>query len=175
MSFEDAINITLKFEGGLSDIVQDKGGLTKYGISQHSYPGVNIRELTLEKAKEIYKRDFWTPCHCDELLWPINLCLFDWAVNSGPEVAVRFLQRILKVKIDGKLGPKTLASVTLFHDPIEVSKKILEERFNNYLDLVKNNPSNSIFLKGWLKRVNELYFIIGQAYEQINNSKDTKL
>ena len=169
--FDKAIEITLKFEGGLSDHVNDKGGLTKYGISQKAYPGVDIRALTLEKAKEIYKRDYWKPNHCDEMLWPVNLCIFDWAVNSGGFTARMNLQHILKVKTDGKVGSKTLATLNLA-DPIELSNRLLDKRLENYFVLVDANETQRKFLKGWVRRINELSFIVGKAHGKIHNSQN---
>lgn len=172
--FDKAIEITLKFEGGLSDHVNDKGGLTKYGISQKAYPGVDIRNLTLEKAKEIYKRDYWTPNHCDEMMWPVNLCIFDWAVNSGGFIARMNLQNILKVKTDGKLGPKTIAALNLA-DPIELSNKLLDKRLYNYFLIVEESENQRQFLKGWVRRVNELSFIVGKAYGKIYHSQNERI
>ena len=167
--FDKAIEITLKFEGGLSDHVNDKGGLTKYGISQKAYPGVDIRALTLEKAKEIYKRDYWAPMHCDEVMWPVNLCLFDHAVNSGVPRVKNIFQYILKVNVDGKIGFRTIASANLA-DPIDLSKRLLDQRTVNFINIAKNNPDQSNFLLGWIRRVNELYFIVGKAHGKIHNS-----
>lgn len=172
--FDKAIEITLKFEGGLSDHVNDRGGLTKYGVSQKAYPGIDIRALTLEKAKEIYKRDYWNPCHCNELMWPVNLCMFDHAVNSGVSAAKSFLQDTLKVKVDLKIGPKTIASANLAN-PIDLSKRLLDARLIRFVSIVKHSPSNQLdFLLGWMRRINELYFIVGRASEQMDSSKDKR-
>lgn len=164
--FDKAIEITLKFEGGLSDHVSDKGGLTKYGISLNSYPGVDVKNLTLEKAKEIYKRDYWTPCRCDELPWPLNLCVLDYAINSGKHAAIMALQYIVGLKgaaIDGKIGTKTLSAIVLFHNLNELTKKYLDYRLERLINIIRNNPSQKDFLLGWMRRINELYFIVGQS------------
>ena len=172
--FDRAIEITLKFEGGLSDHVNDKGGLTKYGISANSYPGIDIRTLTLEQAKEIYKRDYWLPLHCDEVMWPVNLCLFDWGVNSGLTRVKRIFQSVLKVGVDGRIGPKTIVAANMAN-AIDLSKRLLDHRTENFINFAKNSTTQMDFLKGWIRRVNELYFIVGQASEQMDNSKNKRL
>jgi len=65
----------------------DSGGLTKYGIDAANHPGVDIRNLTLEGATDIYQCGEWTECHCDELPKGIDTATFDCAVNNGAAVA----------------------------------------------------------------------------------------
>ncbi len=59
--FNRCISLILAEEGGLSNHRQDPGGLTKYGISQRSYPTLNIAALTLSEAQALYRRDYWNP------------------------------------------------------------------------------------------------------------------
>ncbi len=108
--FETAVEFVLKYEGGLVDSPLDPGGLTNFGISQRSYPLLNIRQLTIEQAKDIYRRDFWERCNCNSLPPALGLLLFDSAVNQGPTAAIRTLQRALGVLADGALGPVTIAA-----------------------------------------------------------------
>ena len=61
IKFDLAILHILNFEGGLSNHTNDRGGTTKFGISKKSYPNLDISNLTLEQAKDIYKRDYWQP------------------------------------------------------------------------------------------------------------------
>jgi lysozyme family protein len=110
-NFQRAIPILLEEEGGLVDDPHDPGGLTKYGISQRSYPHVDIRALTPEAAAAIYARDFWPACGADQLAWPLCLFVFDHHVNAGSVAAIKCLQRAAHVGDDGKLGPQTLAAV----------------------------------------------------------------
>lgn len=110
-NFQRAIPILLEEEGGLADDPNDPGGLTKYGISQRSYPHVDIRALTPEDAAAIYARDFWPACGAEALPWPLCLFVFDHAVNAGSVAAIKCLQRAAHVGDDGKLGPQTIAAV----------------------------------------------------------------
>lgn len=84
---------------------------TKFGISAAAYPTLDIAALTLEQARAIYLRDYWTPIRADDLPPPLAMLLFDAAVNNGVETAVRRLQQVLKVTVDGILGPLTLSAL----------------------------------------------------------------
>lgn len=112
MEFQRAVALILDLEGGdtVTDDPNDPGGVTKYGISQRAYPNENIRSLTQEQAEFLYKRDYWDAVCGDEIRWPVNLMLFDSAVNQGPGTAIRLLQRSLRLYEDGVIGPVTLAA-----------------------------------------------------------------
>ena len=90
-NFETAVNLTLEKEGILSDHKDDAGGLTKYGISQAAYPGLDIASLTKADAIAIYKRDYWDKAQCEEIPYPLDIMLFDTAVNHGVTKAVKIL------------------------------------------------------------------------------------
>jgi lysozyme family protein len=82
-------------EGGFQNAHDDRGNWTggevgkgrllgtKYGISAMTYPGEDIENLTLERAKELYRRDFWGPAGCDAVPDALKFDVFDMAVNSG--------------------------------------------------------------------------------------------
>jgi len=89
--FKEALNFVLKWEGGYSNDPNDPGGETKFGISKRSYPELDISKLTLEQAKEIYYQNYWLKAGCDTLPYPINICVFDTAVNMGRRRAIEFL------------------------------------------------------------------------------------
>lgn len=139
--FDRAITIVLDFEGGekITDDPNDPGGLTKYGISQRAYPNENIRELTLERAEALYRRDYWNAAHCDKMQWPVNLIVFDSAVNQGVGTAIRILQRALRLYEDGIVGPVTLAAArraTHRHCAVIIAQRLLHyqksSRFHLY-------------------------------------------
>lgn len=89
--FEKAIDFVLKWEGGYSNDPNDPGGETKYGISKKSYPKEDIKNMTLERAKKIYYENYWLKAGCDKLPEPMNLVMFDTAVNMGRSRAKQFL------------------------------------------------------------------------------------
>ena len=111
MNFDLAFERLIGHEGAWVNDPRDPGGETKYGISRRSYPGEMIRTMTLERAKEIYLRDYWGPAGCNAVPDAIKYDLFDMAVHSGVITAIKTLQRTVNVDDDGKLGPVTLQAV----------------------------------------------------------------
>ncbi|MBI5236243.1 MAG: hypothetical protein HY886_08345 [Deltaproteobacteria bacterium] len=93
--FDRAIAFVLKWEGGYVNDPRDPGGETKYGISKRAYPMLNIKDLELEDAKTIYKKDYWLKAGCGKLEWPLSLVHFDTAVNMGHSRAMDFNARAL--------------------------------------------------------------------------------
>lgn len=119
-NFDTALIILFGEEGGLSMDPKDPGNWTggkvntgelkgtKFGISAKSYPNLDIKNLTKDQAKAIYKPDFWDKIKGDQLPWPLALLMFDSAVNQGPGVAIKMLQMAFSVPQDGIMGVATL-------------------------------------------------------------------
>ncbi len=91
--FGRCIAFVFESEGGLSEDPNDKGGLTKYGISQRSYPKLDIRNLTRQQAELIYKVDYWHASAADSQPWPLCLIVLDTAVLHGVGRAVEWLRK----------------------------------------------------------------------------------
>lgn len=92
--FQAAFNFIVMnplIEGG-AKVVTDTGGVTKYGVAQKYHPTVEVANLTQEGAEDIHHKEYWMPCGCDHLPWDMALCVYDCAVNQGPEYAVGLLQ-----------------------------------------------------------------------------------
>lgn len=163
MSFDKAINFTLKWEGGYVNNPHDPGGETKFGISKRSYPNENIETLTVERAKTLYYRDFWLAGHCDSLPTKTAIVHFDTSVNCGLHGAAKLLQKALNelpdrkavLKVDGIIGTKTLVSIEKSHDDA-IADLYMLNRKEYYYDLVTKNHVLGEFLKGWTGRVNAL-------------------
>ncbi len=98
MNFDQAFERLIGHEGGYVNHPADPGGATKYGISRRSYPGEDIKGMTLARAKEIYARDYWGAAACDALPDGIKFDVFDMAVNSGVSAAIRLVQRAAGVE-----------------------------------------------------------------------------
>ena len=107
--FEQAVALILKHEGGYVHDKNDPGGETNYGISKRAYPAEDIKALTPERAKALYRRDYWDAIRGPELPFPVALVVFDMAVNAGVSAAVKLLQRSVGATVDGKIGPQTIA------------------------------------------------------------------
>jgi lysozyme family protein len=161
MDFDTAFERLIGHEGGFQDDPEDRGNWTggrkgvgqlkgtKYGISAMTYPGEDIRNLTLDRAKIIYRRDFWGSAGCDAVPAILKFDLFDTAVNSGQERARKFLQRAAGVDDDGIIGPRTLQAINSM-DP-----ERLFARFNGYrLDFLNDNPDQwARYGRGWAQRI----------------------
>lgn len=106
-----AFSWILSAEGGYSNVAADRGGETLYGLSRRAYPNLDFNTLNFDKAKRIYHRDYWRVCRCDELPNVLAIAVFDAAVNHGPRMAVEMLQRAIKAKPDGIIGPNTLVAI----------------------------------------------------------------
>lgn len=148
MTFDEAFELLIGHEGGLSDHPNDPGGLTKYGISQRSYPGEDIRGMTLTRAKQIYYRDFWSAAGCEGVPAAVRFDLFDMAINSGVKAAIKCLQGAAGCAQDGVLGPKTLQAVGVL-DGARLSARFNGARLE-FMTGLSNWPS---FSKGWARRI----------------------
>lgn len=143
---EKAIEWILETEGGYANHPHDPGGETKYGISKKSYPNLDIRNLTKEQAREIYVRDYWNKIKGDDLPCPLDICVFDMAVNSGVSRAVKVLQSEIGAGQDGIVGQETLTHIAIFgYD----WKEYLWRRLEFYTSLKTFNH----FGKGWVNRL----------------------
>lgn len=148
MTFDEAFERLIGHEGGYVNHPSDPGGETNFGISKRTYPGEDIRGMTLARAKQIYRRDFWGPAGCDAVPLHVRFDLFDTAVNSGVRAAVQMLQRAVGETADGVLGPRTLQAVTSMPAPRLVA------RFNGLrLEFMSNLPTWPAFGRGWARRI----------------------
>lgn len=162
--WDKAIQFVLTIEK--SDTVEndpnDPGGTTKYGISQRSYPHIDIPTLTIDQAKMLYRRDFWEPCGCDELPSAFAIATFDCAVNQGMGPAKRLLQIALDIEVDGVIGPKTIAAA--FKAEPWIVKKLLALRLSEYFKLMTAKPNLQRYATNWCYRVVSLAeLILAQA------------
>jgi len=152
--FDEAINFVLEMEGGYTLDPNDPGGETNYGISRKSYPNLDIKNLSRQDAVEIYRKDFWTPCHCDDLPRYWAMLVFDSAVNQGTRVAIRIMQIALNVTVDGIVGPKTLAAARSAKP--RAVKVALAQRIAAYHRLMAEKPNLERYAVDWAFRVIDL-------------------
>jgi lysozyme family protein len=76
------------------------------------------------------------------------------AVNSGPGNAVKTLQRMLGVAVDGDIGTKTISAVGKW--PAAKYDQFLTLRREFYDNIVKRDPGQKRFLSGWHNRLDRL-------------------
>jgi lysozyme family protein len=148
MNFDQAFVRCVNHEGGYTNNPNDPGGETNFGISARAYPGENIKQMTLERAKELYKRDYWGPAGCDAWPEPLKFQVFDFAVNSGVFKAVSTLQAILGVPSDGLIGPQTVQAAQSANI-VRIGVRYLGAR----LRFMASLAIWSTFAKGWSRRI----------------------
>lgn len=152
-NFNDALQIILKHEGGYVNHPSDPGGETNYGISKRAYPDEDIANLTVERAGELYKRDYWDKVCGDDIPYPVALCVFDTAVNSGVRRASRWLQEVCNSTPDGIIGPNTVGNVNRAWESNH--SFVLTSYMDKRLSFLKNLSTWDTFGRGWERRVNE--------------------
>jgi len=153
-TFDEIIEITLEHEGGYVNDPNDLGGETHFGIAKRFYPDVDIKNLTKEGAKEIYKKDYWDRNKVDELPDHLKHFFFDCCVNQGRGTAVKILQRAINAKgtniaVDGGFGPGTKAALAKYTPELERCRMY---RVKHYMDIVARKPEQERFLFGWFRR-----------------------
>lgn len=160
--FNKLVEKLIALEGGYVNNAADAGGETKFGISKRSYPNLDIKNLTVEQAVNIYHIDYWEKNN----LGKISDCDLAWAifkavVATNPLRVIGILQaennaiNSKQVAIDGKLGPKTLGAINQLSPQWSgILKNLFEYRLSQYYtNLVLKNNSQKVFLLGWLNRV----------------------
>lgn len=157
MNFDRAFSLLIspEYEGGYSNDPTDPGGETKFGISKASYPSLDIKSLTRDQVKPIYKADFWGPAGCDIVPDELKYPLFDFAVNSSPRRAVKTLQKRLGVTADGSLGPVTLAELMLWPQKALAIALCLDRL--QFMTELSNWPDHG---KGWARRIRRIIALI---------------
>ena len=151
-NFEDIISKTLGNEGGYKAHHEKYGGETNYGIPKKFYPDVDIKALTRDNAKEIYRKDFYEGPGINKIAYPdVAYKVFDFGVTSGPTDSIKLLQETLNglggnLKVDGVLGNNTLSELYK-HKPEDISAKFESGVINHYKSLRTRK-----YMKGWLRR-----------------------
>lgn len=175
--FAKALAFTLQREGGYVNDPDDPGGETNYGLSRRAYPDLDIRNLTLEQAALIYRRDYWEAPGFNrvaDVSPALAERLFDLGVNCGTATAAKMLQRAINVLcavdvparrlnpwrekvarltggkpllVDGVIGPVTLEVLRICPHD---GAELMALKGEAYLHYSKLNP---VFRAGWLERL----------------------
>ena len=175
MHVDELIDALIDREGGYANHPSDRGGPTKYGITEavaraHGYSGA-MRDLPRDEAAAIYKRLYWLRPRFDQVAKRSSAVaaeLFDTGANMGPAVAATFLQRALSalnrdrsdypdLVPDGRIGPATLAALDSFFElrGRDTGETVLLRALDalqgeRYIRLAERRPANETFLYGWL-------------------------
>ena len=148
MTFDECFEKLIGHEGCYSNNPKDHGGETKWGVSKRAYPALDIADLTIDDAKQIYKRDYWDRAQCDRLHPDLAFQVFDGAVNSGIGNSIRWLQEASGVAVDGVVGPLTLRKVG------DMEPSIIIARYNGVrLKFMASLSTWDVFGRGWARRI----------------------
>lgn len=181
-SFDEAIKVVLKHEGGFVNDKNDDGGATNFGISLRFLKGRSkeeldsicvhlknypptiecIKNLTKEDATKIYKHYWWERYKYGKILnQKVSTKIFDISVNAGPFKVHSLIQQAVNkvinnypIMVDGIIGTRTINAINLVNP-----EKLLSEYINLicdfYRELCMKNEKKRGYLKGWLNRAND--------------------
>lgn len=148
----------LVHEGGYVNHPDDPGGATNMGVIQRTYDGwrtrngkprQSVRNITKAEVVAIYKDQYWDKVWGDRLPSGLDYSLYDFAINSGPSRAIKFIQRLVGVKEDGVMGNVTFDAIRQRND---IESLIIELNFARWAWL-KRLRHFSTFGRGWTRRV----------------------
>lgn len=133
-NFDMAVQQVLEAEGYLSNHADDRGGLTKYGISQNANPDIDVAGLTKDDAISIYKERYWDQIEgIEDMSQAQALVSFDTAVNHGVGYANKLI-----AETNGDIGA------------------MLNSRLEYYDQIIANDASQVVFAQGWNNRIENL-------------------
>jgi len=151
MTKEEILDWVLEAEGGFVDNPLDKGGPTNMGITFSSFADWKRKNVTVDDLKAITKQDackfyverFWNPMGLDKVpSWRMRLVMMDYGVNRGVTRAVSNVEQIAG------------------EQDVKAAAKYVFRAQRAYCEIVKLNPSQAVFIKGWINRTQRLLFKI---------------
>lgn len=157
----------LQLEGGFVNHPEDKGGITNCGITLETFrlffgqdkTVKDLQSMNYGMWKEIIKVGYWDKVKGDEIEnQSLAELIADWCVNSGLS-AIRKVQDVLGCKPDGIVGPITLSLINS-SDAGKLHERIWNARHQFYINIVKRNPRQKVFMNGWMNRLNRFKFSV---------------
>lgn len=165
---EAMIEDILRREGGFVDHPSDRGGPTNFGITLRTLASWrrkdvsrdDVRRMTQTEAREIYKGRYFLQPRVDRLPAVLQPVTFDMCIHHGPASAIKMLQDVLQAvhppcDVDGGIGEETLESATKALEKAGAKTlidKVVDRRVALFEEIVSKDPSQRVFLKGWLRR-----------------------
>jgi len=122
-----------KTEGGYKPVDGTSGAPVNFGINKRANPEVDVKNLTSEKASQIYEEKYWNAIGGDSLPPATARVAYDAAVNQGQNYAKKLIK---------ETGG----------DP----EKMLDKREQDYIKLAASDPRQKANLQGWLNRIDEI-------------------
>lgn len=164
------IDDILRREGGFVNHPNDRGGATNFGITLRTLAAArgravtveDVRDMTLEEARRIYRANYCTRPKIDRLPALLQPILFDMSINHGPGTAIRLLQQVLNdagqaCDVDGGIGNETVACAERAANALgdALVNRLVDRRVAFFEAIVAGDASQGVFLNGWLNRANE--------------------
>lgn len=155
-NFQRALSLVLKHEGGWSDHPADPGGATMKGVTLANFRRYvkadatkdDLRRISDAQLATVYRRFYWDAVHGAELPDGVDYAVFDFAVNSGPGRAAKFLQGVVGVAQDGRIGPATIAATKT-----AMRATVINDLCDKRMKFLRGLKTWPTFGKGWTSRV----------------------
>lgn len=163
--FKKYAKVLIQLEGGYVNHPDDIGGPTQSGVTLNTFRNYCGQEKTIKDLRnmsygtweEIMKDLYWDKVKGDEIEnQSLAELIVDWCVNSGLS-AIRKVQEVLGCKPDGIVGPITLSLINT-SDAENLHERIWNARQQFYINIVKRNPRQKVFMNGWMNRLNRFKF-----------------
>lgn len=151
---------------GFVDDPNDNGGATMIGVTIGTYrtycrfkgwktPSTNdLKNMPYKVWRDIVYTMYWNKWKADTIQdQSVANMVVDWVWHSGAST-IKKVQAILNVTADGIVGPKTIMAL---NNDKDIKNKVYEARKNYFEDIVRRNPSQKKWLKGWMNRLNSVY------------------
>ena len=169
---DEMVDTILRHEGGYVNHPNDRGGATNFGVTQKTLESwrkapvsiEDVKNLTVEEARLIYKTNYFLGPKLDKLPVAIQPQMFDMSINHGAGRAIKILQKTVNTyvptSIDGGIGPQTIKNTNKcieLYSAKKLNNKMVDNRILFFESIVRNNESQRVFLKGWIKRAKTFY------------------
>ena len=164
--YKKIVPIIKKYEGGWANDPSDRGGCTMSGVTIATFRAyfgkqktcADLKKLTDAQWDSIFINKYWNKWLGSMIEnQSIANLLVDWYWTSGV-YGIKFPQRILGVKDDGIVGPRTIAAINNYPNQKELFQLLWNRRKKHFEAIARSNPSQKKFLKGWLNRLNAFKF-----------------
>jgi lysozyme family protein len=160
-NFARSLALVLKSEGGWSDNAKDPGGATMKGVTlanfrqyvQANATKDDLRHITDAQLATVYRKFYWDAVNGSALPDGVDYATFDFAVNSGPSRAAKYLQMTVGVPQDGQIGPATLQAIQA-----RPASAVINSLCDLRLTFLKRLATWDTFGKGWSDRVRSVRF-----------------
>lgn len=152
---------------GWSDHPLDRGGATQCDVTLATYTNyckrkgkptptkTKLRNVPFSEWREILKECYWDIWKADQIrAQSIAEILVDWVWGSGAK-SISSAQRVIGTESDGKVGVRTLNAINSA-DPQKLFEQLQNARTEYVNAIVRRNPSQKIWLKGWVNRINSI-------------------